>query len=975
MSFQIPSMYEKIKSEELQDLNGQGYLLRHKKSGARIAIVENEDENKVFYIGFRTPPKNSTGVAHILEHSVLCGSAKFPAKDPFVELVKGSLNTFLNAMTYPDKTVYPIASCNDKDFQNLMHVYMDAVFYPNIYQRREIFMQEGWHYEMESEEDELTLNGVVYNEMKGAFSSPESILFRQIQNSLFPDTPYGVESGGDPSFIPDLSYEEFLEFHKKYYHPSNSYIYLYGNADMEEKLLWMDEAYLSKFEEITVDSEIALQQSFASCREITSLYSLQDGEEMAQNTYLSYNAVIGTSLDKDTALAFTILTYLLTTAPGAPVKQALIDAGIGKDILSSFEDDVYQPIFSVVAKNADESQKEIFVKTIERVLCDIVNQGVDEKSLRAAINYYEFKYREADYGNFPKGLILGLHMFGTWLYEDNEPFVNLKDNAVFERLKNKIGTGFYTELIDRYLLKNKHTSLVILAPKAGLVATEEEALKQKLAAYKQSLSADEVKKIVEDTKHLKEYQEEPSTKEELESIPMLSREDISTVSEPLYNTEKKVDGVTVVHHNLYTNGIAYLRLFFDLKSFTKEDVPYLSLLSTMLGYVDTTNYNYLELSNEINIHTGGMAADVKGFGIRNTTHEFKPFFELSTKALYNEMPATFDLLREIMFETKLSDTKRLVEIIDELISRMEMRFNSAGHSVAVERATSYYSEHALFKEDVSGIGLFKALKSMRNEFDKKKESIVAKLQQLFEQLFDRKSMIVSITADQEGYESFEKEMKAFLPAIKEISHANQAGSLCGKPEKKNEGYKTAMQVQYNAVCGNFMDAGYAYTGALRVLKVILGYGYLWNNVRVKGGAYGCMCGFSGLDGDAYLVSYRDPNLRETFDIFDKTAEYVANFEADEREITKYIIGAISALDTPLTPSQKGKRSLSAYFSNTSMEDIMRERDELLFVTVEKIRELSGIVKSISDSNCICTLGNENKIEENSSLYLTLDTLS
>ena len=435
------SAYELVRKQDVSDLQSVGYLFRHKKTGARVLLLENDDENKVFTIGFRTPPEDSTGLPHILEHSVLCGSKKFPAKDPFVELVKGSLNTFLNAMTYPDKTLYPIASCNDKDFQNLMHVYMDAVFYPNIYERDEIFRQEGWSYKLDEKESDLEYNGVVYNEMKGAFSSPEGVLDRVILNTLFPDTSYRNESGGDPDVIPELTYEQFLNFHKKYYHPSNSYIYLYGDMDMEEKLNWLDQEYLSKFDYLAIDSEIRFQKPFEQMKEVEMAYSITSSESEEDNTYLSYNKVIGTSLDEKLYLAFQILDYALLSAPGAPLKKALVDAGIGKDIMGSYDNGIYQPIFSIIAKNANLEQKEAFIQVVEDTLKEIVKNGMDQKALEAGINYHEFRYREADFGNFPKGLMYGLQMFDSWLYDDEKPFIHVEELKTFAFLKDRSVQG------------------------------------------------------------------------------------------------------------------------------------------------------------------------------------------------------------------------------------------------------------------------------------------------------------------------------------------------------------------------------------------------------------------------------------------------------------------------------------------------------------------------------------------------------
>ena len=414
--------YSVLKEEEIAEVNGTAYLLQHDKTKARVLYVKNDDKNKVFYIGFRTPPKNDTGVAHITEHSVICGSAKFPAKDPFVELAKGSLNTFLNAMTYPDKTVYPIASVNDKDYHNLMEVYLDAVFYPNTYKNEKILKQEGWHYHLENEDDELTFNGVVYNEMKGAYSSPEQMLMQKIQQSLFPDNTYGCDSGGDPMYIPELSYEEFLDFHRKYYHPSNSYIYLYGDLDVEKELAFIDEEYLSKYDRLMVDSEIKEQASFESPKDITVESPLADADDEEENTYLSYNVVVGNSLDRTLDLAFTVLDYVLIDVPGAPVKKALVDEGISSDVFSIFEESVKQPMYSIVAKGCNKEEKDHFIKVINDTVNEIIEKGFDEKVLKGAINHFEFKLKEASYGRYPKGLMYGLNVFNSWLYDDDCPF-------------------------------------------------------------------------------------------------------------------------------------------------------------------------------------------------------------------------------------------------------------------------------------------------------------------------------------------------------------------------------------------------------------------------------------------------------------------------------------------------------------------------------------------------------------------------
>lgn len=962
--------YELVKEEYLDDIKSLGMLFRHKKTDAKIVVLNNDDENKVFSIGFRTPPEDSTGVAHIVEHTVLCGSKQFPAKDPFVELAKGSLNTFLNAMTYPDKTIYPVASCNDKDFQNLMHVYLDAVFYPNIYRKEEIFKQEGWHYELEKIEDEITYNGVVYNEMKGVYSSPEQKLFRMIQESLFPDTPYGKESGGDPLYIPDLSYQEYLEFHKKYYHPTNGYIYLYGNMNIEEKLEWMDENYLSKFEKISINSAIPMQRPFNECREMVTYYPLAENETEENKTYLSYNVVIDTALNKELYLAFQVLEYALLDTAGAPLKQALIDREIGKDVLSSYDNGILQPIFSIIAKDTKEEKKELFLQTIKDTITSIAEKGIDERALKAAINYFEFKYREADFGQYPKGLMYGIQILDSWLYDEQKPFLHMKANETFAFLKEQIGTGYFEGLLKKYFLRNTHTSIVIVKPQKGLTQMQEKEGKKKLEIYKNSLTKEQLQKIIEDTKHLRAYQEEPSKKEELELIPMLSRDDMDKKGTPVYNEEKNIQEVPVLHHNIYTNGIGYLRLAFDINDFVKY-APHLSLFATVLGYMDTENYSYLELANEINIDTGGIVSDIMQYNKVGNIKEFIAKFEIRTKVLYDKLPKALELIKEIIYNGKFRDEKRLKEIIAESRSRLQMKMNATGHSVAVLRGMSYVSTSGVFNDETIGIGYYRFLVDLEEHFEDKKEELIRLFESFVTRIFNKDNLLVSYTGDEKGYSGLEKELCKLLEVMPKKKTAEEKFQL--QPICRNEGFKTSGQVQYVARMGNFIEAGFSYTGALKVLKVILSYDYLWNNVRVKGGAYGCMCGFS-LNGEGYFTSYRDPNLKETNEIYASTGKYIEKFSVDERDMTKYIIGAISSLDTPLSPYAKGARSFAAYVSGLTNDDIQRDRDQVLEVTEEKIRELAPLIQVIIDAGNICVIGNEDRIEDNKNLFKTIENL-
>lgn len=968
MSIYDLKAYEVIQKEDLSGIKSQGILLKHKKSGARVLLMENDDENKVFAIGFRTPPSDSTGVPHIMEHSVLCGSRDFPVKDPFVELVKGSLNTFLNAMTYPDKTVYPVASCNDKDFQNLMHVYMDAVFYPNIYQHDKTFRQEGWSYKLEEPDGDLTLSGVVYNEMKGAFSSPDGVLDRVILNSLFPDTSYANESGGDPEAIPELTYEQFLDFHRKYYHPSNSYIYLYGDMDMEEKLRWLDEEYLSDFDNIELDSSIRFQQPFDRMREVVQTYSIASEESEEDNTYLSYNKVIGTSLDEKLYLAFQILDYALLSAPGAPLKKALLDAGIGKDISGSYDNGVYQPIFSVISRNANLDQKEEFIRVIEGTLREIAEQGIDKKALRAGINYYEFRFREADFGSYPRGLMYGLQMFDSWLYDDKKPFIHMQALPTFEFLKENVETGYFEELIQKYLLDNTHGSIVIIRPEKGRTARMDRELAERLKEYKESLSEEEVKELVKATKELEAYQEEESSQEQLEKIPVLSRADISREIAPVFNDEIDADGVKVIHHNVETNGIGYVSLMFDLSGIEEELLPYTGILQSVLGIIDTTNYEYGELFNEINVNTGGIGTSLELYTdvTRVKEKEFRATFEIRGKALYPKMNVLFSMMREILMESRLEDEKRLKEILAMLKSRLQMSFLSSGHTTAVLRALSYTSPVAKFKDDTDGIGLYEKVKEIEEDFDGCKEELIRSLKEIARRIFRVDNMMMSYTSSREGLAPALDALAAVKGRLNTGGEADHTACVI-HCTKRNEGFKTSSKVQYVARCGNFIDGGQEYTGALQILKVILSYDYLWQNIRVKGGAYGCMSNFNRA-GEGYLVSYRDPNLEKTVEVYEGVVDYLKNFTVDDRDMNKFIIGTMSNLDRPMNPAAKGSRSMNLYMNHITEEMLRRERAQILDAGQEDIRRLADIVQAVLDAGLICVIGSEEKIEQQKQLF-------
>lgn len=961
--------YEVLEKRQIKDLNSEGVVLRHKKTGAMVTLLLNDDENKVFYIGFRTPPEDSTGVAHIIEHSTLCGSEKYPVKDPFIELAKGSLNTFLNAMTYPDKTVYPVASCNDKDFRNLVDVYLDAVFHPNIYKEEKIFKQEGWHYEMSSPEDDLTINGVVYNEMKGVYSSPDDLVEHLIMTSLYPDNTYRLESGGFPDDIPSLTYDNFLEFHKRYYHPSNSYIYLYGNLDADEYLDYIDREYLSKYEYLKVDSEINSQNSFNEPKELVEEFPvLEDSKDKA---YLSYNVSMGSALDKNLYVAIDILDYVLCVAPGAVLKKALIEAGIGDDVYSSVENGILQPYFGIIAKNAGEDNKERFVQIIEDELRKVVKEGISKKSILAAINLFEFKYREADFGQYPRGLMLGLNALDSWLYDEKNPFMHIEANETYAFLRKAVDEGYFEGLIQKYLIDNKHKTILTVKPSINMTQKKDEAFKCELQKLKASWSDEKILEIVKETEELKTYQQEPSPKEDIEKIPLLKREDLTKNAVKYINEISDIEGSTYIKHDIFTNGIGYLNLLFDVKNVPEELLRYIGILKAVLLVIDTENYNYNDLFNEVNIITGGLSVGSSSFINSKDPKDFKYCLYFKTKMLFDNIEKTFDLIEEVILRTKFDDYKRLLEIINENKVRMESSMVSAGHSVAMSRALSYFVESVAYDEELTGFPFLYLLRDLSDNFEEKKEELSNKLVALMHAIFRPENLIVDFTATGDEFEKVSSQASKLKSKLYTDSY--EGNILAPVLSKKNEGFITAGQVQYVCRAGNYLDKGLEYTGALRVLHTILGYDYLWNNVRVLGGAYGCMSGFTR-SGNGFMVSYRDPNLENTIDVYEKAAEYIENMELDERDITQFIIGTVSGIDIPMTPSVKASFSLRGYMTNMTDEDNQKERDQILNITEDDIHSLGKYLRAIMEDGNLCVVGSQEKIKAAEKLFMKIEQL-
>lgn len=954
----------------IEEVNSDAYLMEHVKSGARLMYLDNDDDNKVFYICFRTTPDNSKGTPHIMEHSTLCGSRKYPLKEPFVELAKGSLNTFLNAITWPDKTMYPIASRNDVDFHNLMDVYLDAVFYPNCLKNPQILMQEGWHYELENKDAPLTYNGVVYNEMKGALSSPEAIMEDRAMEKLFPDTTYGVESGGDPEVIPTLSFREFTEFHRRFYHPSNSYIYLYGDMDIEKTLDYLDREYLSAFDRRNVDSMVKTQAPFSKRVSLTAPYGIAENEGTEGKAIHALYTAFNDHMSTMDSLAFRILNYVLIDMDGAPLKQAVLDAGLGSDLSGSYGDSYKQPVWIVEATGSEVDKQAAFADVVDSTLRSIALKGIDKDMLEAALNRTEFTARENDYQGRPKGLFYGVRAMDMWLYDRN-PMDALRYIDDMNRLRENLKTNYFENLLLRYVIKNPHQVLITMKPEKGLTEKMNRETAEKLASFKSSLSDEQLDKIMASTKALKERQASGETEEALKTIPLLSRKDLKRPVEEEVLEKENVSGVDHFHFQVHTNGITYVNFYFTLGNLKEKDIPYAILLSSLLRSLSTTKHSYTELARLSNAYTGGMSFALNGYGKVNDTSSYLPALTIRAKALTSKTDKLMDLLGEVINHTLFTDTKRLKELILQEKSEWDMSAFSRGHTLVMTRLTSYFSRGGEFAEQ-SGLSYYYFLADLVKHFDENKDALEEKLAAISKKIFTRNGLFFETIGEEEE----KKAVLANLPLVLDDMEEGEKAEphvYSFPPESRNEAFLTSGKVQYVAKGGNFKSHGFAYTGALRVMETILRYEYLWKKIRVLGGAYGAFTQFLR-DGTAILCSYRDPNLSETIKAYEELPAYLENLTLSDREMTKYVIGTMAADEIQLTPSMKGERAMVHYLSGNTRESRMKIRGEIINCQVEDIRRLAPLVDSVMKDPYICVMGSEDKIQKDKDLFDTVRSL-
>ena len=952
-----------LKKTVVDEVDSTAYEFFHEKSGARLLFLKNSDDNKVFSISFRTPPTDDTGVAHIVEHSTLCGSRKFPLKEPFVELLKGSLNTFLNAITFPDKTVYPIASRNDKDFQNLMDVYLDAVFYPAMCTTPEILMQEGWHYEIEKPEEPLRYSGVVYNEMKGALSSPESVLEEAITSSLYPDTTYRFNSGGDPVAIPTLSQEAFISFHQKYYHPSNSYIYLYGDMDMEEKLAFLDEEYLSAFTSIPVPSHIERQELFSAMKRFTDEYPVGAEESTEEKTFLSLNMVTGDVADAEHTMAMSILEHALLESQAAPLRKALVDAGIGRDVSSSFDSSLLQPFLSIIINGSEADRAEKFYTVVQETLTKLVAEGIDRTLLEAAINITEFKLREADFGQHPKGLIYGLRVMENWLY-DADPLGALRYEELLQKMKDGLDTGYFEAVVKQCILDNPHKTLLVLRPSTTLAAEREAALTAELAEKKAALSTAEIETIIATTARLKERQQSEETPEALETIPLVKLSDIRKQADRIVMEERELAGTKILYSDVETHGLAYMQLLFDAQTIPQRLLPYAYLLCDFLGAVDTKKHSYMELANLLNIYTGGISADLSAYARIDVLDSCQPKFKIKAKALVKKLPELCALLQEILMESVFTDKKRLRELLQQNMASMELAVLRSSTQLVASRLSSYNSAAGRYNEQ-GELSFYLFLRELTRDMDAACDKVIAAFAELQPRIFNQHGLVAGITLKEKNYAVFAKNFAALQQSFAADTYAPE--DYVWDEQGRNEGMLSSSQVQYVGKGANFRKLGHEFTGSMRVLETVLRYDYFWAHIRVQGGAYGAMTQFNR-NGNMLFASYRDPNLTETLDVFDGTADYLRSFSASEREMDKYIIGTISSLDMPLTPQMKGTVAVNCWLRGISQEDEQRLRDEILATRQPQIQDLADTIADCMQQNILCAFGNEVKLQENEQLF-------
>ena len=969
--FEVGKSYSGFKLLEkrfVKEVNAECLNFEHTQSGARLFKIMADDPNKTFSIAFKTIPESDNGAPHIMEHGVLNGSKNFPVKSPFDILSKGSLKTFLNAFTGNNITLYPIASMNEKDYFNLMHVYLDAVFNPLIYSDPRILKQEGWHYELLDKDSSIDYRGIVYNEMKGAFSNPSRELYYHIDKNLFPDNCYQYSAGGYPSVIPTLTYEMYLDYHRKYYHPSNSYVYLYGNGDLNQELAFIDKEYLSTYQKSDANITIPIQRPFDTMKTATASYSFPEEGNPENQTYLSLSFVAGLGIDRKLIFALDILTDVLINQESAPIRLALQEANIGRDVSASY-DDLKQNVVTITVQNANLEDQEKFKEIIFKIFQEMVEKGLDEETVQATLNRLEFRLRESD--DAQKGLTYHFNQLNGWLFA-NDPFLNLEWEKPLAAIKDGLKEKYLEAVIQQYFLDNPHALLLALQPTPGMEKEINAQTVRELAAYKSNLSNQDLENLINETQELIAYQQKEDTPEALATIPSLSIEDINPKAQYYKIQKKQIQKVPVFYYDTFTNAVVYVRYLYDARVVPQGLIPYISLLAQVMGSLNTEHYTFGELEKELNLHTGGFSTYLGSYLKEQDDNQLQSKYIIAIKAMNSKIDKLFELSNEIILNTKYDDKERLRDVLTRHQSQLEASLKSNGYAYASRRLRSYYSNQGFFTELTSGVEYYWFITDLLDNFDAKADEIINNLQQTANLLFNKNNLIITITCDKSDIKNILNYSKTYLG--RQPTNEIKLNNWQFTPTNKKEGLMAASKVQYVVLGSNFKKLGYQWSGKLRVLDHILSSDWLYNQIRIVGGAYGAWSNFS-TSGNVDFNSYRDPNLKETLKIYKGTIDYLHNFDSDQRTMTNYIIGTIANLDNPLTPSEQGNLAVRYYLENISEKDIQKERDEVLSTTVKEIREMEQMVADILNQNTYCVYGNEEVIQTNETLFNTVVKLS
>ena len=961
-------VFKEIEKHDLPDIQSAGYLYEHEETGAQVLYLKNDDPNKAFTIGFKTPPYNDNGITHILEHSVLNGSKKYPSKEPFVELIKGSLNTFVNAMTFSDKTIYPVASTNQKDFRHLMGVYLDAVFQPLFIENPQILAQEGWHYHLEDPKEDLIYKGVVYNEMKGAFGSPERQLYQQISAQLYPNSIYRYESGGDPAAIPGLTQEEFVDYHKKYYHPSNSFTILYGDLEIEKAFYDLEE-YFSGHGKLAEEVDLSFNISQPEAIEFEDSYSITAGDDPKDKDYLAIGWHVADPTQALDSFGLKVLEEILLGNNQSPLKKALLDANIGGDIDGGSEELGYPTAFFVSAKYSDTQKMTKFNDVLNETLKNLVENGIDPELIEAALNKITFQTKEAAISeDNPRGVLYAITALSTWLYGE-DPYVNLEFSKYLDQLAKLADTGYFEKLIEDKLLNNPLRIEISLKAEPGKNDENEAAVLRELQEFKSNLDTEEINALVKNTKDLIKRQDAPDKPEDLAKIPTLTRDDLTT-DVPDYPLEETsfYDGTSFYHAEQFTAGIDYLGLYFDISDFEAKEYEALGLLSNLLSNLGTKNYDAAKLQTEIDTHTGGIYGTISIF--ENQEGKIQPYFVLKGKALESSFDHLVELLKEIMTATDFTDTVEISKITQRLISGFEGAINSRSHILVANRALSQVRPATKLSELTSGIDQFNHLKTVREELKGDATDLSLKLTQLLHRLLNKNRLNVLYTGEQGRVATVKETLRE---AFFELSDEPLGEAIVYQPGiKQNEAYITAQDVNYVGVGADAKNI-LAFTGASNVLATAIRYDYLWNHIRVKGGAYGSLYTHRR-NGNFALGSYRDPNLRATLEVHRNLPEYVLNLSLTKEELNKYIIGTMSPLEQPKSAESKGIAALSRLKNGVSREDLVKLKEEILATEVEDLATLAEDIQKVLEEDTVVVIGNKAQIDAEESLFDEIFTL-